>query len=912
MAGDTPIHDLPVPLDLALPYEEPEVGDLPFGSLAVRTLDATTGFWERLPGTVDPVNRVIRAQASHLSVFSAGAGQTADNPFDFGVNWTKTDPFTGNVAVAMPFELPPAPGGLVPDLKLVYSSQASHMAQRADRLDNNTGKQSASWVGEGFQVPIGAVQRIVDTLDNEHFTLEIFGQSFRLTQDASSAWRTEDEQFWKIDRDGTEGTVSFKWRVIKPDGTKYYFGIDAGQLDQAVTWDFATSSHVVRSWMLSRVQDPNGNLVRIDWCRLTKNLNCGGQTGTMTPSVYPTTLRYGGQDWANLPVSVTFVRSSGTCSDVVGQTSTDRVDGGGAWATNGCAQSVFDVKYLDRLEVRVSGSLARVYKFGLAYWANPLWLEEVWLQDDVAGTTKQLLLKTAWTEPALTDTDTIVNDGSESNSYRLLASLQNGFGAAWSFTYQFVQAANHQDYHGPNNTLWEGRVCRATQESVSPGFGGTTIVTDHLDYRDPAGNGNANWPEFRGHSHVHVRQAGFDTVMDFHQDARKGRPTSIVHKDTGGTTVKTVTNTWGTEVINGGGTFVRLDRTDEIMGTTTPRTTRTFSYDAAQQGGSQYGNQTDVREWGSADPAVGQWYRHTATEFRPRNQTSPSVVYIVSKPARTRLFANDGANGDGDWQSEAWHCYDGSRTWDAQPAATGLLTLVRRRLDGGSPPDDRLADVAYGYDAWGNRTSITEYGDYGSVANPNTVPGDARTTAFVFDATLHAYRTSETNALSQQTQYAYDTTKNRLTRVTDPNGAVTDHGYDALGRRTATWLPGDAVSNPGCATVTYRYAVRGGQPTRIQVGRRRDAGGGTTGKRAFEWQLYDGLGRLIQRQADFDRSLQVIRASDVNDLRQKLIDYGETFSFGPVAARVDPVRASHYTELRANPPQAGLEHQSLP
>ncbi len=71
----------------------------------------------------------------------------------------------------------------------------------------------------------------------------------------------------------------------------------------------------------------------------------------------------------------------------------------------------------------------------------------------------------------------------------------------------------------------------------------------------------------------------------------------------------------------------------------------------------------------------------------------------------------------------------------------------------------------------------------------------------------------------------------------------------------------------------------------------------------MEWQARlspgPGLGPLLQRQADFDRSMQVIRASDVNDLRQKLIDYGESFSFGPVVARVDPVRASHYTELRA-------------
>ncbi len=485
------------------------------------------------------------------------------------------------------------------------------------------------------------------------------------------------------------------------------------------------------------------------------------------------------------------------------------------------------------------------------------------------------------------------------NPYRLLASLQNGFGGTWSFTYQFAQAASHRDYNGPSNTLFEGRVCRATQESVSPGFGGAAVVTDHVNYLNPLGNDNPNWPEFRGHSQVTVRQAGFDTVMDFLQDARKGRPTSLVSKDAGGATVKTVNNTWGSEVINGGGTFVRLDRTDEIMGTTTPRTTRTFTYDAAQQGGSQYGNQTDVKEWGSADPATGQWYRHTVSEFKPKNQTSPSVVYIVHKAARTRVFANNGFNQDGDWKSETWHCYDGNRTWDAQPGSQGLLTLVRRRLDGGSPPDDRLADLAYGFDTpWGNRTSITEYGDYGSVASPNTVPGDGRTAAFVFDASLHAYRTSETNPLSQQTQYAYDTTKNRLTRVTDPNGAISAHSYDALGRRTATWLPGDAEANPGAATVTYRYAVGGKQPTRIQVGRRKDAGGGTTGRRAFEWQVYDGLRRLIQRQADFDRSTQVIRASDVNDLRQKLIDYGETFSFGPVVARVDPVRASHYTELR--------------
>src|SRR5581483_5598648 len=118
-----------------------------------------------------------------------------------------------------------------------------------------------------------------------------------------------------------------------------------------------------------------------------------------------------------------------------------------------------------------------------------------------------------------------------------------------------------------------------------------------------------------------------------------------------------------------------------------------------------------------------------------------------------------------------------------------------------------------------------------------------------------------------------------------------------FGRVVAVWAPTEDQGQLGAATVLVSYQATRNQPFRIQIGRRKDAGGGLFARRAYEWRFYDGLGRLIQTQADFERSSMVIHAQDVNEVRQGILTDGGSTSVGVVTAGASLIRASDFTGL---------------
>jgi hypothetical protein len=97
--------------------------------------------------------------------------------------------------------------------------------------------------------------------------------------------------------------------------------------------------------------------------------------------------------------------------------------------------------------------------------------------------------------------------------------------------------------------------------------------------------------------------------------------------------------------------------------------------------------------------------------------------------------------------------------------------------------------------------------------------------------------------------------------------------------------------------VLIAYQHTPGWPFRIQIGRRKDAGGGLFARRSYAWRHYDGLGRLIPTQADFDRSSVPIRAQDVNDLRNELTTDGAPPAGTGVTAGTSVIRASDFGAL---------------
>ncbi len=81
--------------------------------------------------------------------------------------------------------------------------------------------------------------------------------------------------------------------------------------------------------------------------------------------------------------------------------------------------------------------------------------------------------------------------------------------------------------------------------------------------------------------------------------------------------------------------------------------------------------------------------------------------------------------------------------------------------------------------------------------------------------------------------------------VTDvDNGDTTSYRYDIYGRLTKVIRPYDSFSQP---TTAYTYYDRSWPPPAVRTQQREESGQGGT---LDSWQFYDGLGRLIQSQAE--------------------------------------------------------------
>ena len=153
--------------------------------------------------------------------------------------------------------------------------------------------------------------------------------------------------------------------------------------------------------------------------------------------------------------------------------------------------------------------------------------------------------------------------------------------------------------------------------------------------------------------------------------------------------------------------FVRPNAVKSFVGSNSSKVR--YAYDG-------YGNVTTVWEHGAADAADGNWLRQKSTEYYSYVNAS---AYIVSKPSRQTVQGIDGVTTGVTTVSDMRYVYDG--------AGRGLVTATRLILDG-----SRSVDVSYDYDAFGNQTSQTTYGDYGNPGG-GIATADPRTTTVTYD-----------------------------------------------------------------------------------------------------------------------------------------------------------------------------------
>ncbi|WP_255283733.1 RHS repeat-associated core domain-containing protein, partial [Saccharomonospora azurea] len=200
---------------------------------------------------------------------------------------------TGTFTWSYPMRVPPAPGGLAPEVSLSYSSAA------VDGLTSATNTQ-AGWAGDGWAMWPGFVERSYTSCatdlpgepednpadlcwDSDNATVSINGAATRLVKDSDTGtWRPEHDDGSRVQRltgaDSPDNNGEY-WKITTVDGTQYFygsrsgadstwtvpvFGDDSGEPCHAAEFKDSFCDQAYR-WNLDKVVDTNGNVIHYEY-----------------------------------------------------------------------------------------------------------------------------------------------------------------------------------------------------------------------------------------------------------------------------------------------------------------------------------------------------------------------------------------------------------------------------------------------------------------------------------------------------------------------------------------------------------------------------------------------------------------------------------------------------------------------
>jgi RHS repeat-associated protein len=262
----------------------------------------------------------------------------------------------------------------------------------------------------------------------------------------------------------------------------------------------------------------------------------------------------------------------------------------------------------------------------------------------------------------------------------------------------------------------------------------------------------------------------------------------------------------------------QTNRTYNVNGGPAGGTKTLYSYD------SNYGNLIEKQEF-DVPNSTGTPYRVTEFEYYPN---AGSGVNLISLPAHQKV-----TSGSGIILSQVRYYYNGSNNHQSPPTAN-KLTKTRTMVE-----NAQYMQTDYGYNPYGNQTSVTNYTGY---SNGSSTPSGPLTTFTYYDQYFHVYPTRFVNALGQETTLAYDYVMGLPIRQTDPNGAVTKVTYDLFGRVTNLYKP-DPTSGAAQTTASLTMSYNDAFPFSTTITQALPTGSYSVTK------TYDGMGRVTQVNA---------------------------------------------------------------
>jgi Salmonella virulence plasmid 65kDa B protein len=177
------------------------------------------------------------------SVATSEAGDEMGVGLGINIPLLENSLFTGASTSKIPIVVPPGRGAMTPNIYLMYNS-----------------RQGAGWVGVGWNLDMGAIQRSTKWGLNygvNDFVAVMNGSYNELIQ--RSDWGTNyfgskiEGAFSKYYLNPTTGG----WEVTAKDGTKYYYGTTSNTIQD--------NAFGIFKWCLDKAQDTNGNYLTLTY-----------------------------------------------------------------------------------------------------------------------------------------------------------------------------------------------------------------------------------------------------------------------------------------------------------------------------------------------------------------------------------------------------------------------------------------------------------------------------------------------------------------------------------------------------------------------------------------------------------------------------------------------------------------------
>ncbi|MBC7250776.1 MAG: PKD domain-containing protein, partial [Anaerolineae bacterium] len=840
-------------------------------------------------GTRDPMvyeviegeSLLLQADLEHFSMVGAWI-----KPQDMVSGWSllfndaQVSLFSGAATYNYPIDVPPGRRGVQPTLNLSYNSK---------RVDGIRTWIQGDWVGLGWSIDTVEIVRHVEKRGHvmgyeNKFTLLINGSGYRLVKvdgppqggryriesggEEVASLRIERHNDKTVGGGSPQNLTGEYWTIHLPDGTFYRLGYrtDSEQVvddmwyyqdhwrsnkyyftEKQETAEYAgkTEGSVTFRWRLDQVVDVYGNEMEL-WYDEEPRVVTGYNYGdTWSRASYLREIRYARRSDGEWGYRVVFNRRGRSGGDNIPD----------------CTARFYQADYLHSIQVwqgnEQSGEIIREYLFDYEISDNPGTLKHRLLKSitpygrgGVVG--GQRLPTTTFTYTPMPNKRRCVLCSSvwdqEGFDYERLTRVDNGYGGViemdyqdddrsgyWRFLSYRVSMKRVSDGRSPNWVRADytyGPACYNQWSSEGLPEGATLCPESGGDAPGTGPLVGHQWAEMTTYDYdedtvLAVITQTFHVPADGSSIWRLGRPRRLEQRDGQENLFSYTENDWVETEITPGVHFVYLaeQRTGTCDGDATCRQTRTtYAYDPASQGGTQYGNLTDVYEYGEGTTV----YRHTHRDYLVTDTTS---TYIVNRVAAETLY-----DEAGNVVAATRYLYDGQGY--GVPPTRGDVTEVRR-LSQASP------------ETWLTVSTIEYDGTYGYPYAVTDANGKRTVTAY--DNTYHLYPIRVTNALSQTTIYEYDYTLGVVIQITDPNGAVTSGQYDAFGRLTHLWRPGDFQYAGHAATQVFEYNdvnPTGVVNLRVHTRTRDDAGGAGPAGYLESYTFYDGLGRTIQTQSE--------------------------------------------------------------